>query len=96
MRDVIEVHSAGLRDCAARLTAAGYRLAHGLRETPGLTVTAPEWSAAEALAALEEAVHAHLTALGSKVAHAAVEIRAAAEAYEAADQRVARRLNRIR
>jgi hypothetical protein len=97
MRDgVIEVHSAGLRDCAAELADVGYRLGHGLHGTPGLTVAAPEWSAAAALAELESAVHACLTAAGAEVAHVATQIRTAADGYEAADRRAAGRLARIR
>lgn len=94
--DAIEVDSAVLRRRAADLTDIGYRLGDGLGQTPGLSVVAPGWAAAEALSAVELAVHAWLTATGIAVGHAADKIRAAADAYEDTDERAARRLAGIR
>ncbi|HEX6968989.1 MAG TPA: hypothetical protein VF174_09305 [Micromonosporaceae bacterium] len=92
MDDVIEVDNAGLWTCSARLADLGHRLGHGLAGAPGLTVSAPEWSAARTLADLESAVHGWLTAIGAGLADTADRVRAAAQEYETVDLRVARRL----
>ncbi|WP_231921977.1 type VII secretion target [Micromonospora krabiensis] len=68
------------------------RLAHGLAGVPGLAVAAPGWRAGNALAALESAVHGWLGRLGARVAGTAAAVRAAAQAYEAVDERAAGRL----
>ncbi|MEH1100919.1 type VII secretion target [Micromonospora sp. CPCC 205561] len=88
----LTVRPEALRRAAGGLDDAAYRLGHGLLGTPGLGVPAPEWPAAAALADLESAVHAWLGGLGSRVAATAWAVRAAAGAYEAADDRAARRL----
>ena len=92
--DVIRVHPEVLRGCARDLAGTGYRLAHGLRGAPGLTLVAPEWVAAGALAALESAVDRYFGAVGAGAAQTAAGLRAAADEYEAVDDRVARRLTR--
>ncbi|HEX5598562.1 MAG TPA: type VII secretion target [Micromonosporaceae bacterium] len=94
--EAIQVHTGALRGCAADLADTGYRLGHGLQALPGLTVAAPQWQAAAALATLESAVHGYLTALGERAAQASTGLRAAAEAYEAVDERAAGRLKRWR
>lgn len=91
--DLIQVHTDALRAWAGDLAGTSHRLGHGLRETPGLTVPAPEWTAAEALAALESGVHAYLATVGDCAARTAAGLRAAAEEYDAADDRAARRLS---
>ncbi|PZF93302.1 hypothetical protein [Micromonospora deserti] len=81
-----------LRRAAGALGDDAYRLAHGVAGVPGLVIAAPEWSAGVALAGLETAVHAWFGALGARVAATGEAVRAAAEAYEAVDDRAARRL----
>lgn len=94
--DVIRVRPNVLRDCASNLAGTGYRLAHGLRGAPGLTLAAPEWLAAGALAALESAVDSYLGAVGGRAAQTAAGLRVAADEYEAVDDRVARRFTAAR
>ncbi|WP_341717600.1 type VII secretion target [Micromonospora sp. FIMYZ51] len=72
----------------------GNRLAHGLvAGVPGLTAPAPQWSAAAALAALEEAVQGWSARLGGRIADTGAALRAAAGAYESVDARAAARLS---
>ncbi|MDG4793959.1 type VII secretion target [Micromonospora sp. WMMD1082] len=73
----------------------GYRLAHGPAGVPGLTAPAREWSAAQALAGLEAAVHAWCGRLGARVAETGDAVRAAAVAYESVDARAAARLSTV-
>ncbi|MEU6078631.1 type VII secretion target [Micromonospora sp. NPDC047074] len=88
----LTVRPDALRRGASGLDDDAYRLGHGLLGVPGLVLPAPEWSAAAALAGLESAVHAWLGGLGARVAGTAGAVRAAAGAYEAADDRAAGRL----
>ncbi|MFJ6195663.1 hypothetical protein [Micromonospora sp. NPDC092111] len=81
-----------LRATAGGLADEAYALAHGLAGGPGLVVSAPGWRAAAALVRLESAVHAWHGALGVRVAETGTALRAAAEAYAAADDRAAGRL----
>jgi hypothetical protein len=90
--DLIQVHAEVLRGCAGELAGTGYRLGHGLGGRAGLAVPAPDWAAATALAAVESAVHAWFCAVGGRTAETATALRAAAEEYDAADERAARRL----
>lgn len=93
--DPISVRTDAVRAGADDLTGAAYRLGHGLAGVPGLTVSAPGWAAAAALAAVEDAVHRWLTGLGGEAATVAAGLRAAADGYDAADDRAARRLGGI-
>ncbi|WP_320066482.1 hypothetical protein [Micromonospora sp. RTGN7] len=86
------VHPELLREVAGALHAEAYRLGHGLAGAPGLVVPAPAWRSAAALATLESAVHAWCGLLGTRVAAAANAVSGAADSYEAADERAARRL----
>ncbi|MEU9506710.1 type VII secretion target [Micromonospora sp. NPDC048170] len=86
--DVLSRAASGLDDGA-------YRLGHGLAGASGLVVPAPEWSAGAALTGLESAVHAWFGRLGARVASTAGAVRAAAEAYEAVDDRAAGRLTAV-
>ncbi|MGW1058354.1 hypothetical protein [Micromonospora sp. NBC_01412] len=81
-----------LREVARALDADAYRLGHGLAGVPGLVVRAPGWRSAPALAALESAVHVWCGGLGARVAAAGQALSTAAEGYETADERAARRL----
>jgi len=92
--DVVRVDIGGVRGAADELVATAYRLGQGLSGTPGLTVDSPGWTAAQALAGLESAVHTYLTATGGHAAQMAEGLLAAADAYEAADDRAAHRLAR--
>lgn len=94
--DPITVRTTELRTNAEELTGTAYRLGHGLAGAPGLTVSAPGWAAAVALTAVEQAVHRWLTGLGGDVAALATGLRAAADGYDAADDRAARRLGGVR
>lgn len=88
----ITVRPDALRRAANALGGDAYRLAHGLAGVTGLVVPAPEWAAGAALTGLESAVHAWFGALGARVAVTAGAVRAAADAYEAVDDRAAGRL----
>jgi hypothetical protein len=89
--DGIIVATEALRVEARELDGIAYRLAHGLHPVPGLTVPDPGWAAADALVALETAVHAYLGAVGGRAAQLAAALRTAANDYEAADERAASR-----
>ncbi|TDC39968.1 hypothetical protein E1166_15600 [Micromonospora sp. KC213] len=91
----LEVRPEVLRQVAGGLADEAYALAHRLAEAPGLTVAAPQWRAAAALARLEWAVHTWQGSLAARVAAAADALRAAAEAYQAADDRAADRLTTL-
>jgi hypothetical protein len=93
MDHLLQVRTEALRGGAGELTGIGYRLGHGLAGTPGLTVPAPGWASAGALTALESAGHAWLGAVGGRLAQTAAGIRVAADEYDAADERAARRLS---
>ncbi|MGK5742804.1 hypothetical protein [Micromonospora sp. URMC 103] len=84
-----------LRGVARALDDDAYALAHGLAGVPGLTVPAPGWSAGSALAGLEAAVHGWLGRLGGRVAATGAAVRAAVDAYQAVDDRAARRLGGV-
>ncbi|MFI7604058.1 hypothetical protein ACIBTV_02915 [Micromonospora sp. NPDC049366] len=86
------VEPATLLATARAMDDDAVRLAHGLTGVPGLAVAAPEWRAGAALAGLESAVHGWLGRVGARVAGTAAAVRAAAQAYEAVDERAARRL----
>ncbi len=90
--EAIRVHPDELRSSGDRLAGCGYRVASGLREVPPLVVAAPPWAAAAALAELERAADADLGAVGAALAAAASALREAADGYDAADRRAARRL----
>ncbi|EEP71690.1 hypothetical protein MCAG_02017 [Micromonospora sp. ATCC 39149] len=84
-----------LREVAGALGDLAYRLGHGLAGVPGLAVPAPGWRSAEALAGLESATFAWCGALGARIAAAADGLTAAAEGYQAADERAAHRLTAL-
>ncbi|MFG1775352.1 type VII secretion target [Micromonospora sp. NPDC049048] len=88
----LTVRPDALRRAARGLDDDAYRLAHGLAGVPGLVVSAAQWSTGAALTGLESAVHAWFGGLGARVAGTAGAVRAAAEAYEAVDDRAAGRL----
>jgi hypothetical protein len=90
--DGIAVDTGQLRGGAAALDDTSYRLGHGLHAVAGLTVAEPGWEVAAALVALEAAVHGFFGAIGGRTAELSAALRAAAGAYEAADDRAARRL----
>lgn len=94
--DLLVVRTEALRSRARELTDSAYQLGHGLAGVPGLLVTAPGWAAAEALTELESAGHAWLGGLGARVAELGAGLRHAAETYDAADDRAARRLVQVR
>lgn len=94
--DEITVATEALRVEARGLDATAYRLAHGLHPVRGLTVPNPGWAAADALVALESAVHAYLGAIGGRAAQLAAALRTAASDYEGADERAASRFVRPR
>jgi hypothetical protein len=87
-----QVRTEELRDAADELTGTACRLGHGLVGAPGLTVPAPGWAAARALAALESALHSWLGTVGGRLAQTATALGVAADGYDAADDRAARRL----
>ncbi|MGK5443635.1 hypothetical protein ACSNN7_17705 [Micromonospora sp. URMC 105] len=88
----VQVRAGVLREVAGGLAGEAYALAQGLIGVPGLVVAAAEWRAAAALARLESAVHDWHGALGARVAEAGSALRAAADGYDAADERAAARL----
>ncbi|MEV0721700.1 hypothetical protein AB0I37_02845 [Micromonospora purpureochromogenes] len=89
----MQVRAAVLREVAGGLADEAYALAHGLVGVPGLVVVAAaEWRAAAALTRLESAVHDWHGALAARVAEAGSALRAAADGYDAADDRAAGRL----
>jgi hypothetical protein len=89
--ETLTVRPEVLRRGAGALGDDAYRLAHGLTGVPGLVVPAPEWAAGGALAGLEAAVHGWFGGVAARVAATGAAVRAAAEAYEAVDDRAARR-----
>ncbi|MER7458118.1 hypothetical protein [Micromonospora sp. NPDC126480] len=92
IEEMFSVRPDALRRGAVALADDAYRLAHGLAGSSGLVVAAPEWAAGAALAGLERAVHAWLGELGARVAVTGAAVRAAADAYDAVDDRAAARL----
>jgi uncharacterized protein YukE len=93
--ELIDVEPAALRARAADLDRTARSLASGLAEVAGLTVAAPAWATAAALADLHAAVSAALGGCGAQVAEAAGALRTAAADYAAADDRAAERLSRV-
>ncbi|WP_433127289.1 hypothetical protein ACQPWW_30505 [Micromonospora sp. CA-240977] len=89
--ELFAVRPEELRAVAGTLDNEAYRLALGLARVPGLLVVAPEWQAGAALAGLEAAGHAWFCRLGAQAAATSGGVRAAAEAYETADDRAAGR-----
>lgn len=89
---VVRVDLPVAREAAARLGDEAYRLGHGLADVPGLTGPDSRWHTGRALTELESAVHTWFGALGGRLAEAATAVRTAADRYDAADQRAARRL----
>ncbi|MFE9954485.1 hypothetical protein [Micromonospora sp. NPDC005299] len=81
-----------LRGVARELTDDAYRLARGPVAEPGLVVPADGWRAGVALAELEASVQRWCGSLAARVAATAEAVRAAADGYEAVDERAARRL----
>ncbi|NES31087.1 hypothetical protein GCE86_21815 [Micromonospora terminaliae] len=80
-----------LRGVARELTDDAYRLARGPAAEPGLVVPADGWRAGVALADLEAAVQRWCGSLAARVAATGEAVRAAADGYEAVDERAARR-----
>jgi Excreted virulence factor EspC, type VII ESX diderm len=81
-----------LRRCGSGVTRTADRIAAGLAEAPPLAVPAPGWSVATALAALAEATAQHVAVLGDRTATHGRAVLAAADEYDGADERAARRL----
>ncbi|MFU8871821.1 hypothetical protein [Micromonospora sp. SL4-19] len=81
-----------LRGVARELGDDAYRLVRSLAGTPGLVAPVDGWRAGVALAELEAAAHRWCGALAAQVAATGEAVRAAAEGYEAVDERAARRL----
>ncbi|MFI9639588.1 hypothetical protein ACIG87_05890 [Micromonospora sp. NPDC051925] len=88
----VQVDLSVLRVAAGGLADEAHALAQGLAGRPGLVLSAPGWRAGPALGRLESAVHTWHGTLGSRVAETGTALRAAAEAYTAADDRAAGRL----
>ncbi|MFD2765692.1 type VII secretion target [Micromonospora eburnea] len=84
-----------LRGVARGLGDDAYRLARSLAGAHGLVAPADGWRAGVALADLEAATHRWCGALAARLATTAESVRAAADDYEAADERAARRLTGI-
>jgi len=95
IEEPLTVRPDALRRAARGLDDDAYQLAHGLAPTSGLAVSAPQWAAGAALTGLESAVHAWCGGLGNRVAATAGAVRAAAQAYEAVDDRAAGRLGML-
>lgn len=81
-----------VRGVARELADDAYRLARGPATEPGLVVPADGWRAGVTLADLEAAVQRWCGSLAARVAATAEALRAAADGYEAVDERAARRL----
>ncbi|MEU0151047.1 hypothetical protein [Micromonospora fulviviridis] len=81
-----------LRGVARELVDDAYRLARGPAAEPGLVVPADDWRAGVALAELEAAVQCWCGSLAARVAATAEAVRAAADGYEAVDERAGRQL----
>jgi hypothetical protein len=81
-----------LRAVARELGDDAYRLAHGLAAARGLVVPADGWRAGTELAELEAAVQRWCGSLAARVAATAEAVRAAADGYQAVDERAAGRL----
>ncbi|RKR90136.1 excreted virulence factor EspC (type VII ESX diderm) [Micromonospora pisi] len=94
--DLVQVRTGELRGAADRLVGTGYRLGHGPAggaAGAALLVPAPGWAAASALSGLESAVHEWFAEIGGRTAQTADGLRAAADGYDAADDRAATRLS---
>ncbi|WBB66438.1 hypothetical protein [Micromonospora sp. WMMD812] len=89
------VEPEAMRAVARALDDDAYGLAHGLAGVAGLVVAARGWRATAALAGLESAVHGWLARLGGRVAVTGGAVRAAVDAYQAVDERAARRLTSL-
>ncbi len=81
-----------LRGVARELGDDAYLLARSLTGAPGLVAPSDGWRTGVALAELETATHRWCGTLAARVAATAEAVRAAAEGYEAVDERAARRL----
>ncbi|MDR7279408.1 hypothetical protein [Catenuloplanes atrovinosus] len=92
--EAIDVTTPALRSCADRLAAVARRL---LGMPPGrLSVAAPGWAAATAVADLADAAWSALDRCGTGVAATAAALDRATTAYEAVDEAAATRLHRLR
>ncbi|GIF72926.1 hypothetical protein [Asanoa siamensis] len=83
-----------LRDRAGDLDSVARALASVVGGSD-LIVPAPSWAAGAALVGLAGAVSAELGAAAGRVAHSGGLLREAAQSYEDADLRAARRLHRV-
>ncbi|MEU3453312.1 type VII secretion target [Micromonospora sp. NPDC006766] len=81
-----------LRGVARELRDDADLLAQTLAGTPGLVPPADGWRVGAALAELETATHRWCGTLAARMTAAAEAVRAAADGYEAVDERAARRL----
>ncbi|SCE78573.1 Excreted virulence factor EspC, type VII ESX diderm [Micromonospora viridifaciens] len=81
-----------LRGVARELGDDAYALAQSLAGAPGLVPPADGWRVGAALTELEAAAHRWCGLLAARVATTAEAVRAAADGYEAVDERAARRL----
>lgn len=91
MRPDLEIDTPAVRRCASGLADTGARVAAGAARAP-VTVTVPRWAASDAAATLVDAAHGLLVGIGSTVTAAGRRITAAADDYDAADDRAAGRL----
>ncbi|MFU8851012.1 hypothetical protein ACNAW0_08520 [Micromonospora sp. SL1-18] len=81
-----------LRGVARELGDDAYLVAQSLAGPPGLVPPADGWRVGVALAELEAATHRWCGTLAARLAATAEAVRAAADGYEAVDDRAARRL----
>jgi hypothetical protein len=93
--DLIDVDPDAIRARASDLDRTALALAHGIGGPVPLTVYAPGWATADALASLAAAVDGAFGGLGVRVARSAALLRAAAGDYEQADDRAAGRLGHV-
>jgi hypothetical protein len=95
MNPDLEVDAEGVRDGASGLADCGARLAADLAGAPTAPVV-PRWDTGDAVTLAADAARRQLGALGAGIAQTARGIAAAADDYEAADERAAARLRAAR
>jgi len=95
MNSDLEVDTDDLRRTASAVTDTATRVTAGTLQEPTVDGT-PRWSTTEAAALAAGAARGQIAVLGADIADTARRIVAAAEAYEAADDRAAARLRSAR
>ena len=96
MTSDLEVDPDGLRRCSTGFADTAARVRTGLATAPPLGVTAPGWAITGGTDALEAAVRRQFATIADAVTTLGRQVTAAADDYDAADQRSAHRLRNVR